>query len=126
MSKIERYVMSNTNTTHDTVTLRPHHLLCLRNFVGKGYSAGFTANMAAIHKRLMSDGTTAVKLTRGADDICAACPRDHGGVCESEALVCELDGNVAAVLAGVTTGTYAELDAAVGDMTCAGCEWKCG
>ena len=35
-----------------TVRLRPHHLLCLLTYVGKGYSPAFTANYDAIAMRI--------------------------------------------------------------------------
>lgn len=52
-----------------TVRLRPHHLLCLLTYVGKGYSAAFTANYDAIAVRI-SDGEDVV-IIAGLDDICA-------------------------------------------------------
>ena len=32
--------------------IRPHHMLCMQFFEGKGYSDGFVASMAAIKKNL--------------------------------------------------------------------------
>jgi len=52
-----------------TIRLRPHHLLCLLTYVGKGYSAAFTANYDAIAARI-GDGE-AVLIVAGPDDICA-------------------------------------------------------
>jgi hypothetical protein len=52
-----------------TVRLRPHHLLCLLTYVGKGYSAAFIANYNRIARRL-SRGE-AIELVDGPDDICA-------------------------------------------------------
>ena len=51
-----------------TVSLRPHHLLCLLTYVGKGYSPAFTANYDAIAVRLT--GGDGVVLVAGPDDIC--------------------------------------------------------
>ncbi|ASM70972.1 MULTISPECIES: DUF1284 domain-containing protein [Roseobacteraceae] len=52
-----------------TVRLRPHHLLCILTYVGRGYSPAFTDNMNAIIGRL-TDGET-IEITGGPDDICA-------------------------------------------------------
>ncbi|KQT66263.1 MULTISPECIES: DUF1284 domain-containing protein [unclassified Aureimonas] len=51
-----------------TVRLRPHHLLCLLTYVGKGYSAAFTANYDAVAARIA--GGEPVLIVAGPDDIC--------------------------------------------------------
>ena len=51
-----------------TVALRPHHLLCLLTYVGKGYSPAFTENYDAIALRLTQG--EGVVLVAGPDDIC--------------------------------------------------------
>ncbi|MDO9415786.1 DUF1284 domain-containing protein [Pararhizobium sp.] len=51
-----------------TVRLRPHHLLCMLTFVGKGYTPRFTENYKQIATRL-SAGEDIVIIT-GPDDIC--------------------------------------------------------
>jgi len=51
-----------------TVRVRPHHLLCLLTYVGKGYSAAFVANYDVIARRLSSGEE--VELVEGPDDIC--------------------------------------------------------
>ncbi|WP_227287708.1 MULTISPECIES: DUF1284 domain-containing protein [Alphaproteobacteria] len=51
-----------------TVRLRPHHLLCILTYVGKGYSPGFTANMTRIAGRLSAGEE--VEIVAGPDDIC--------------------------------------------------------
>lgn len=52
-----------------TIRLRPHHLLCLLTYVGKGYSAAFTANLDRVAARLAAGEM--LELVRGPDDICA-------------------------------------------------------
>ncbi len=52
--------------------LRPHHLLCLSLFEGKGYDDAFAANMADVLRRLAAEGSFV--LTGGCDGICSACP----------------------------------------------------
>jgi hypothetical protein len=53
-----------------TVRLRPHHLLCLLTYVGKGYTPGFVANYDQIALRL-SRGE-GILVVDGPDDVCAA------------------------------------------------------
>ena len=51
------------------VRLRPHHLLCMLTFVGKGYSPEFVANFEEIVKRVAKEKI--VQIVEGPDDICA-------------------------------------------------------
>lgn len=52
-----------------TIRLRPHHLLCLLTYVGKGYSPAFVQNYDRIASRL--SGGEDILVVTGADDICA-------------------------------------------------------
>lgn len=65
------------------VSLRPHHGLCLPNFRGNGYSDNFCANMAQMKQNLFKNPKTSVRITEGADDLCAHCPNRRGSVCVS-------------------------------------------
>ncbi|AQZ52333.1 DUF1284 domain-containing protein [Martelella mediterranea] len=51
-----------------TVRLRPHHLLCMLTYAGKGYSPAFTANMTVVVGRIA--GGEPVEIVEGPDDIC--------------------------------------------------------
>lgn len=51
-----------------TVRLRPHHLLCLLTYVGKGYSPAFTAHYDAVAGRIA--GGEPVLIVSGPDDVC--------------------------------------------------------
>lgn len=62
--------------------LRPHHALCFGFFRGKGYSDAFVENMTAFVSRLRAEDPT-VTLVCSADGVCAACPHNRRGVCES-------------------------------------------
>jgi|GEM_PF-33188 len=55
------------------IKLRPHHLLCLQGFSGKGYSDDFIENMTAI-KEVLSDKNSIINLVFSNDDICFKCP----------------------------------------------------
>ena len=52
-----------------TVRLRPHHLLCLLSYSGRGYSPAFSANMTRVAGRLGAGER--VEIVEGPDDICA-------------------------------------------------------
>ena len=62
---------------HPPIHLRPHHLLCILNHVGKGYSVAFTQNMGEILEKI-NQGDTDIHLNYGADAICAPrlCDKD--------------------------------------------------
>ncbi|WP_404402393.1 DUF1284 domain-containing protein [Pelagibacterium halotolerans] len=51
-----------------TIRLRPHHLLCILTYVGKGYSPAFTANYDRIAERI--GGGEDIEIVAGPDDIC--------------------------------------------------------
>ena len=76
--------------------LRAHHLLCLPNFIGEGYSDAFCVNMAAQKRRLAEEGRFV--LASGGDEICAACPNRRGGGCVSGEKVARYDAAVSALL----------------------------
>ena len=70
--------------------LRPHHALCIRFFEGRGYSEGFVGHMAHIIEVL--DGSDPeVTLTGSCDRICAECPHNIGGVCDTAAKTAAID-----------------------------------
>lgn len=52
-----------------TIRLRPHHLLCLLTYAGKGYSPAFTINYDGIAGRI--SGGEDILIVEGPDDICA-------------------------------------------------------
>lgn len=71
--------------------LRPHHALCLPFFVGKGYGFRFVAGMAAVKRELDGAPETKILLVKGADRVCAACPHNRAGVCETAEKVARYD-----------------------------------
>ncbi len=79
--------------------IRPHHLLCLQTWVGRGYSEAFTENMNRIAAKLRKHPEEMVILSAGADDICAACPNLLAdGRCRSEEKVRRFDAKVRILL----------------------------
>jgi hypothetical protein len=120
------------------VRLRPHHLLCMLTYAGKGYSEAFTAGFDAIVARL-SRGAP-VQVVDGPDDICAPLRHDATAHCQSDS-VRQRDQRAAADLHAllqrpVAAGTLLTLDGpslvawrqafAQGRTraACAGCEWQ--
>lgn len=67
----------------ETLPLRPHHALCLQFFVGKGYGDDFVAGMAGVQKHLRENPDQDILLVGGTDRICARCPNNRSGVCET-------------------------------------------
>ena len=56
------------------IKLRPHHVLCISFFEGKGYSEEFVIHMTGIIQALNEDAR--VDLVNGPDQICEACPNN--------------------------------------------------
>lgn len=54
--------------------LRPHHLLCVQGYRGKGYDERFRETMGRIARTLAGAPTLPVTVSDGPDDICRACP----------------------------------------------------
>lgn len=81
--------------------LRPHHLLCLHFFEGKGYSDKFTANMTSV-KSALEQLDPWIELVRGSDIICGSCPNNINGVCSSDEKVSRYDKAVLS-LCGIDT-----------------------
>lgn len=73
--KILPVIQMDASRPHNhPLRIRAHTLLCLQGFRGEGYSAGFVANMAALHQRLDDDPSQWVEIMDAPDAICAACP----------------------------------------------------
>ena len=75
--------------------LRPHHLLCLRFFEGKGYSDGFTENMSRIYGISKTNPLTEIVFC--ADLICKHCPECRDGICSAYEKTSEYDRKVAEI-----------------------------
>lgn len=77
--------------------LRPHHALCLRFFIGEGYSEHFVRHMTEVKERLQRENPP-VTLTDSCDLICAGCPHNSGGVCTTDDKVAAIDRRTAELL----------------------------
>ncbi|MEO5804922.1 DUF1284 domain-containing protein [Devosia sp.] len=68
-----------------TISLRPHHLLCLLTYVGKGYSLAFTANYDVIAGRLNAGED--IVIVDGPDDVCQPLLDDADPHCHNESVI---------------------------------------
>lgn len=80
--------------------LRAHHALCLRFFEGKGYSAEFVAAVSALTEKLGKNRDTSVRLTDRPDVLCASCPHNKNGICDSEEKTARYDKSVLSGIGG--------------------------
>lgn len=82
--------------------IRAHHGMCLAFFEGRGYSDGFIKHMQDMKDGLEEDA--GVRLIREKDEICAFCPNNKEGRCESADKVGRYDKEVLR-LCGLQAGT---------------------
>ncbi|MBL4930422.1 DUF1284 domain-containing protein [Clostridium paridis] len=113
--------------------LRPHHLLCLKWFVGEGYSSDFTRNMHEILFKL-NNTNQEFTLTLENDNICSKCPNlNSSHICTSAAKVSIMDAKVIKYFSLTPSKTYNYIDIkkkfedsipteAINDI-CGNCEW---
>lgn len=125
--------MSRRSSASEPVALRPHHALCIGFFEGMGYSDAFVAHMSAVIAELQAHDP-AVRLVTHCDTLCAACPHNVGGVCESAEKVLRYDEQVL-THCGFAAGTvlrWTALRQAVRDRilrrellhaVCGDCQW---
>lgn len=75
------------------INIRPHHMLCLQFFEGKGYSKEFVENMMEIKKKLDRDNPV-VRLVQEADSICHNCPKRENRECDEANIIAGHDRRV--------------------------------
>lgn len=111
--------------------LRAHHLLCIRNFKGRGYSQEFVDNFYKILERLPEER---IKIVNSVDVICKKCPHNKRGVCkkkkDSEKNARKLDNSIinAASINLNEEYLYNKLRRLIKNIHvrnfCGDCEWK--
>ena len=113
--------------------LRPHHLLCVQGFVGKGYNERFTSNMTAVVMELRECKEVLLEIIFSTDDVCSACPKMiNKGVCADDILVKEIDKRVVTYF-GITEGHHpccglfesvnARITEEIFNDICGKCQW---
>lgn len=65
------------------IKLRAHHSLCMRFYVGKGYSESFTNRADELVSMLAKEPNTEIELVSETDLLCESCPHNKDGRCES-------------------------------------------
>ena len=115
--------------------LRPHHGLCILFFEGKGYSEEFVRNMTDVTAAL-SAPSARVRTVSGTDLLCAACPHNKNGICDSSVKVECFDRKVTEIC-GLHIGEELKADdffelvkeniIRAGRLreVCGNCEWNC-
>lgn len=71
------------------LTLRGHHLLCLKGFQGYGYDDTFVENMKKINSIRKQNDTT-ISIVNSPDDICSSCPNLKNNLCKNESQNCKI------------------------------------
>lgn len=72
-----------------TIKFRPHHFLCMRFWVGNGYSEEYTEYVNEILPQVREG--LPVEITFGPDSLCEVCPHLKEGKCESQERVLKFD-----------------------------------
>ncbi len=119
-----------------SVSLRAHHLICLRLFEGQGYSRAFVENLERVLASV--NAGTPVRVVTGPDDVCGACHKLEDGSCpagpDEPGEITRLDRlaeRLLAVVPGDTVSYPALAERALASMTegwraeaCEDCEWR--
>ena len=75
--------------------LRPHHLMCIKSYVGKGYDEDFVKVMDKITYELRNNKEYLINIVFSTDDICVACPNMLDiNLCKTNEKVNNIDSKV--------------------------------
>lgn len=75
--------------------LRPHHLICIQSYVGKGYDEDFVKVMDKITYELRNNKEYLINIVFSTDDICVACPNMLDiNLCKTNEKVNNIDSKV--------------------------------
>ena len=115
------------------INIRPHHLLCIHGFRGKGYSDDFVKSMTDIVNEIKKNKDIKLNITYGTDDICCNCPNKIGdNLCIGQEKIINLDhGVIEALKLEERMYSYAEVAKKINkELTitqfqeiCSTCEW---
>jgi len=113
------------------MNIRAHHLLCIRNFKGKGYNKEFIHNFYFVLKKLPREK---IKIVNSVDAICEKCPHNDDGVCkkrnDSERKTRRMDNRLIKIakISLEKEYLYSKLKDLVKNIKakdfCKDCEWK--
>lgn len=75
--------------TLEKIKFRPHHFLCMRYWVGNGYSESYTKFVNEILPQIKNG--LPVEITFGPDSLCSVCPHLKNEICDSQERVMKFD-----------------------------------
>lgn len=113
--------------------IRPHHLLCIGYFEGRGYSDSFSRSMAQIKELTMQNPKITVSCS--ADEVCRACPNRVESGCRTQEKVMRYDREVLKLLE-IEEGMHSDwnslrkmteekiLNCRKREEICGDCEWN--
>ena len=116
------------------IKLRPHHLLCLQGYEGKGYDDCFTKNMDKIYNDLNKDYSILFQLKAHNDSICKYCPNKINDFsCITDEKIMAMDNKVVSFFNLEPNKVYNfhdtirfikdEITYEIFESICSSCEW---
>jgi hypothetical protein len=118
---------------YSTIYLRPHHLICLVHFQGKGYDEIFVSEVEKIVSVLrVNQDEKLVHIVNGCDDVCKFCCNRIENLCSQECWISELDDKFSAKLHlnKCKALSFNDMQLMANELTiedlmniCSGCEW---
>ncbi|MCL0038154.1 DUF1284 domain-containing protein [Thermodesulfovibrionales bacterium] len=128
--------MATGNKDRPCLEIRAHHLLCLLNFRGLGYSDEFVQNIRRVSAAAFAGGTV-LRVVDRCDAICVSCPHKKGSECakrEDSVLKVQKQDQMITIRLGITIGDELgseDIWTLVKDKICPldlhwlchGCEW---
>ncbi len=121
--------------------IRPHHILCMRAFIGYGYSDEFNENMKYIIRKINAynekynidcNKSEKIEIKKELDSICLKCPHNNQNYCTYEDKVNLLDEKVMKYFSiepdiyeykDIEDKVYKNITEEVFDDICKNCEW---
>ncbi len=75
--------------------IRPHHFLCMKAFIGRGYSKDFTENMINTINILKENKNQKIEVVVDLDKLCSKCPNNiKSKICNTNESVIQMDKKV--------------------------------
>lgn len=86
--------------------IRPHHFLCMKAFIGRGYSKDFTENMINTINILKENKNQKIEVVVDLDKLCSKCPNNiKNKICNTNESVIQMDKEVMDYF-NIKTGIY--------------------
>ncbi|MGL6104990.1 DUF1284 domain-containing protein [Romboutsia sp.] len=113
--------------------IRPHHILCMKAYIGKGYSEEFNENIKRVIAKLQDESQN-IEVIFGLDYICSKCPyNDKELVCKSEEKVNKIDSKLCSYFkieegiyrySDIKEKVYSHITEEILEDICGNCEWN--